>query len=195
MRREELIEAVSRQMPAKRWTHTLGVMETAVKLAGRYGADPDKAELAAILHDLAKGWPVDRQRSFAVERGLAGEELDYDPELLHAPIAAFVAETEYGVTDREVLDAIRYHTTGRERMTVLDKVVCLADYIEPGRNFPGVEDIRRLAESSLEEALVAGFDSTIAFLIERRKKIFPLTVAARNGLLIELESAALTKDK
>lgn len=195
MKRSELIEAVRRQMPEKRWSHTLGVMETAVKLANRFGADPDKAELAAILHDTAKYWPVERQRRIALEQGLAEEELHYDPELLHAPVGAYVAETEYGVKDREVLDAIRYHTTGRAKMTLLDKIVCLADYIEPGRNFPGVDDMRRLAEISLEEALVAGFDSTISFLISRRKKIFPLTVAARNGLLRELNSRAWSQDK
>lgn len=185
MQRNELIEAVKSGMPARRWSHTLGVMETAVRLAERYGADPARAELAAILHDAAKAWPIDEQRRFVMEHGLAQDELDYDPELLHAPIAAYLAETRYGITDREVLDAIRYHTTGRERMTLLEKVVCLADYIEPGRDFPGVHEIRRLAESNLEGALVAGFDGTISFLLARRKKIFPLTVAARNRLLEE----------
>jgi predicted HD superfamily hydrolase involved in NAD metabolism len=105
---------------------------------------------------------------------------------LHAEVAAFVAEQEYGINDPEVLDAIRYHTSGRVGMTLLDKIVCLADYIEPGRNFPGVDRIRELAEHNLEQALVAGFDSTITFLIEKQKVIFPLTVLARNDIVRRL---------
>ncbi|WP_411553249.1 bis(5'-nucleosyl)-tetraphosphatase (symmetrical) YqeK [Paenibacillus lautus] len=186
--RDVLIEAVSSQMPAKRWEHTQGVMETAVILAGRFGADPVKAELAAILHDVAKYWPVQKLHQMMVEHKLSEELLHYDKQLWHAEVGAFVAEHEYGVTDAEVLDAIRYHTSGRIGMTLLDKVVCLADYMEPGRDFPGVNNIRELANHSLEEALAAGFDSTIGHLLSRRQIIFPLTVLARNDLIKQLEA-------
>ncbi|ACX63996.1 MULTISPECIES: bis(5'-nucleosyl)-tetraphosphatase (symmetrical) YqeK [Bacillales] len=186
--RDELIEAVSSQMPAKRWEHTKGVMETAVILAGRFGADPVKADLAAILHDVAKYWPVQKLHQMMVEHKLSDELLHYDKQLWHAEVGAFVAEHEYGVTDAEVLDAIRYHTSGRIGMTLLDKVVCLADYMEPGRDFPGVNNIRELANHSLEEALAAGFDSTIGYLLSRRQIIFPLTVLARNDLIKQLEA-------
>lgn len=186
--RDVLIEAVSSQMPAKRWEHTKGVMETAVILAGRFGADPVKAELAAILHDVAKYWPVQKLHQMMVEHKLSEELLHYDKQLWHAEVGAFVAEHEYGVTDAEVLDAIRYHTSGRIGMTLLDKVVCLADYMEPGRDFPGVNNIRELANHSLEEALAAGFDSTIVHLLSRRQIIFPLTVLARNDLIKQLEA-------
>ena len=186
--RDELIEAVSSQMPAKRWEHTKGVMETAVILAGRFGADPVKAELAAILHDVAKYWPVQKLHQMMVEHKLSDELLHYDNQLWHAEVGAFVAEHEYGVTDAEVLDAIRYHTSGRIGMTLLDKVVCLADYMEPGRDFPSVNNIRELANHSLEEALAAGFDSTIGYLLSRRQIIFPLTVLARNDLIKQLEA-------
>ncbi|MGG3282917.1 bis(5'-nucleosyl)-tetraphosphatase (symmetrical) YqeK [Paenibacillus solani] len=186
--RDELIAAVSSQMPAKRWEHTQGVMETAVILADRYGADPVKAELAAILHDVAKYWPIQKLHQMMVENELSEELLHYDKQLWHAEVGAFVAEHEYGVTDVEVLDAIRYHTSGRVGMTLLDKVVCLADYMEPGRDFPGVNNIRELANHSLEGALAAGFDSTIGFLLSRRQIIFPLTVLARNDLIKQLEA-------
>ena len=186
--RDELIEAVSSQMPAKRWEHTKGVMETAVILAGRFGADPVKVDLAAILHDVAKYWPVQKLHQMMVEHKLSDELLHYDKQLWHAEVGAFVAEHEYGVTDAEVLDAIRYHTSGRIGMTLLDKVVCLADYMEPGRDFPGVNNIRELANHSLEEALAAGFDSTIGYLLSRRQIIFPLTVLARNDLIKQLEA-------
>lgn len=185
--REQLIGIVSGQMPAKRWKHVEGVMLTAVELARRYGADPVKADLAALLHDLVKFWPVERQEAVIRENGLNAELLDHDKQLLHAEVAAFISQRDYGVDDPEVLDAIRYHTSGRVGMTQMDKIVCLADYIEPGREFPGVERIRELAEVSLEEALLAGFDSTISFLLEKKKAIFPLTVLARNDLIAQLK--------
>ncbi|WP_138493304.1 bis(5'-nucleosyl)-tetraphosphatase (symmetrical) YqeK [Paenibacillus pinistramenti] len=190
--RDELIKAVSGQMPEKRWKHTEGVMASAVELAERYGADPVKADLAALLHDVAKYWPIDRQESVVRDNAAAGlnqELLEYDKQLLHSEVGAFVAEKDYGITDREVLDAIRYHTSGRVGMTKMDKIICLADYIEPGRDFPGVDIIRDLAKNSLEEALVAGFDSTISFLLQQRKIIFPMTVLARNDLVRQLAAA------
>lgn len=194
MDREQMMKEVQSRMPDRRWRHTLGVMETAAALAVRFGADPAKAELAALLHDLAKHWPVEEQVAVlegAERPGLfpASLLLAHDAALLHAPVAAIVAETHYGVADEEVLDAIRYHTTGRERMTLLDKVLCLADYIEPGRHFPGVDDMRRLAETDVNRALLAGFDSTISFLIQKGKKLFPLSILARNGLLDEIAAA------
>lgn len=186
--RDKLIEAVSSQMPEKRWIHTQGVMDTAVKLAERYGADPQKADLAAILHDVAKYWPVQQLRDILTKNRLNDELLRHDKQLWHAEVGAFVAERDYGVSDPEVLDAIRYHTSGREGMTLLEKIVCLADYIEPGRDFPGVNNIRELANHSLEEALAAGLDSTISLLVSRRQIIYPLTVLARNDLIKQLEA-------
>ena len=186
--REQLIEAVSSQMPEKRWIHTQGVMDTAVRLAEQYGADPVKADLAAILHDVAKYWPVQRLRDVLSENRLNDELLQHEKQLWHAEVGAFVAEKDYGITDPEILDAIRFHTSGRVGMTLLDKVVCLADYIEPGRDFPGVHNIRELANHSLDEALAAGFDSTISFLVSRRQIIYPLTVLARNDLIKQLEA-------
>ncbi len=182
--REELIAAVSAGMPSKRWKHVEGVMESAVILAKRYGADPVKADLAALLHDLAKFWPIEEQEAIIRDNGLNADLLRHDKQLLHAEVGAFISKRDYGVEDEEVLDAIRYHTSGREGMTLLDKIVCLADYIEPGREFPGVEKIRELAETSLEDALVAGFDSTLSFLLEKGKPIFPLTLLARNDLIV-----------
>ena len=187
MNLEALREATRAQMPEKRWKHTLGVVDTAVRLARKYGGDEAKAELAALLHDYAKAWPVERQAQVIRERHLPLELLEYDKELWHAHAGAWTVREEHGVDDEEVLDAIRYHTSGRERMTLTDKIVCLADYIEPGRDFPGVERIRKLAERDLEAALVAGFDSTLAHLIEKGKRIFPLTVMARNGLIDEIK--------
>ncbi|UVI32041.1 bis(5'-nucleosyl)-tetraphosphatase (symmetrical) YqeK [Paenibacillus spongiae] len=191
MNRNEMIESVRAEMPERRWIHTVGVMETAVILAKRFGADPETAETAAILHDVAKYWPTSKMELIIRQEGLPADLLDYDKELWHAPVGAFAAERDYGVTDIIILDAIRYHTSGRERMTLMDKIVCLADYMEPGRDFPGVHKIRELAEHNVDKALIAGFDSTITFLLERGKRIYPLTVAARNDLIRTVREAEL----
>ncbi|MGO4346531.1 bis(5'-nucleosyl)-tetraphosphatase (symmetrical) YqeK [Paenibacillus sp. MCAF9] len=183
MNREQMIEKVRAEMPERRWLHTQGVMETAVILANRFGEDAVRAELAAILHDVSKYWNVDRMQKVIRDQALPAELLLYDKELWHAPVGAWVAEHEFGVADTEVLDAIRYHTSGRRGMSKLEKIVCLADYMEPGRDFPGVDKIRELSEHSLDQALLAGFNSTISFLLEKGKRIFPLTIEARNSLL------------
>ncbi len=183
MNREQMIDKVKAEMPERRWLHTQGVMETAVILAERFGEDPVRAELAAILHDVAKYWKVERMEKVIRDQALPSELLDYDKELWHAPVGAWVAEHEYGISDAGVLDAIRYHTSGRRGMTKLEKIVCLADYMEPGRDFPGVSNIRELSEQFLDQALLAGFNSTISFLLEKGKRIFPLTIEARNDLL------------
>lgn len=184
MDRNEMMAAVKAEMPERRWQHTLGVMETSIVLANRFGGDPERAERAAILHDVAKYWATSRMETIIKEQQLPQELLAYDKELWHAPVGAFVAERDFGVTDPEILDAIRYHTSGREGMTLMDRIVCLADYMEPGRDFPAVAHIRALAEHSLEKALVAGFDSTIGYLLQQGRRIFPLTVAARNDLIL-----------
>jgi predicted HD superfamily hydrolase involved in NAD metabolism len=186
MNLDSLREATRSQMPDKRWKHTLGVVDTAVLLARRFGGNPEKAELAALLHDYSKAWAIDRMEGIIREEGLPEDILIFDKELWHAHVGAWAVRKEHGIVDEEVLDAIRYHTSGREKMTQLDKIVCLADYIEPGRDFPGVSKMRKLAEHSMEEALVAGFDSTIELLIERGRRIFPLTVLARNDLVHQL---------
>ncbi|OXS62548.1 HD domain-containing protein [Cohnella sp. CIP 111063] len=187
MNLDKLREATRAQMPDKRWRHTLGVVDTAIELAKRYGGDPAQAELAALLHDYSKAWAIERMEAVIRLHGLPAELLEHDKELWHAHVGAWAVRAEHGIDDEEVLDAIRYHTSGREGMTKLDKIVCLADYIEPGRNYPGVEIIRERAEHSMEEALVAAFGSTIGVLIERGKRIFPLTVLARNDLIMQMK--------
>lgn len=189
MNREAMIESVKAEMPERRWLHVQGVMATSIELANRFGADPVRTELAAILHDVTKYWPTARMEQIIREEQLPQELLDYDKELWHAHVGAFIAERDYGVTDPEILDAIRYHTSGRVGMTLLEKIVCLADYMEPGRDFPGVNKIRSEAEHSVEKALLAGFDSTVTFLVEKGKRIFPLTVLARNDMVRQVMEA------
>lgn len=181
---EELIESVKKQMDERRLRHTLGVARTAKELAKRFGADPQKAEIAAILHDYCKQWPEEKIRK-AIEKMADRPEdlLLYSKEIWHGPAAAEIVHHELGIDDEEILNAIRYHTTGRVHMGLLEKVVCLADYIEPGRKYPGVDEIRRQALSDLDQALVTAFGNTISFLAQHKEKIYPLTFLTYNNLV------------
>ena len=125
-----------------------------------------KAELAAIFHDYAKFRPKDEMKQIIVDQNMAKELLDFHSELWHAPVGAYLVEKEAGITDRDILDAIAYHTTGRIGMTVLEKVVYLADYIEPGRSFPGVDEVRELATKSLDKAMIQAVQKYDCFFNE-----------------------------
>jgi len=181
MNETEIMKKVQSVLSERRFQHVEGVAEAADLLAKRFGCDPLQARLAAWVHDYAREWPVDRWHVTARERGIDEAFLEV-AETLHGPIVAEMLGEEFGIEDAGIADAVRYHTTGRVGMTLLEKVVCLADYIERGRSFPGVEELRRLAEEDLDLALATAFDGTIRVLLDRQKPIFPLTVLARNDL-------------
>ena len=190
---EKIKLQLSGKLKSGRYKHTLGVVGTAKKLAKRWGADPEKAETAALLHDCAKGMNLKEMQQAAVQA-----KLDADPEvfesaaLLHAPVGAWIASTEYGVTDPEILSAIASHTIGGTAMSTLDKIIFLADYIEPGRDTPGVEKIRRDAKKDLNQAVLEAMSGTISYLAASGARIYPKTVEARNALISEMKQ---NKDK
>lgn len=183
MKREEALKIVSEQMPEHRYLHTIGVMETALELAGLYNADKKQAQLAAIFHDYAKYRPKDEMKALIVEQGMPDLLLQYNTELWHAPVGAYLVEKEAGITDEAVLNAIRYHTSGRVGMTRLEKIIYLADYIEPGRHFPGVDEVRELARIDLEKALIKAVQNTIIFLMKKNQPVYPDTFHTYNDLV------------
>ncbi len=183
MNREKALEIVKKQLTKHRYEHTLGVMETAVQLAGKYGTDKKRAELAAIFHDYAKFRDKEEMKLIIQQQQLGDELLQFNSELWHAPVGAYLVEKEAEITDLEILDAIRYHTSGRPNMTCLEKVIYLADYIEPGRHFPGVEEVREMAEENLEQALLQAIKNTIHFLLKKNQRVFPLTILTYNDLI------------
>lgn len=187
MEREAALNLVKEQLTEHRYVHTLGVAETAVKLAKQYGADEKKAELAAIFHDYAKFRPKDEMKEIIVTHGLPKDLLDYNSELWHAPAGAYLVKQEAGITDQDILDAIRYHTSGRPGMTKLEKIIYLADYIEPGRHFPGVDEVRELAKSNLDEALIKAVQNTILFLMKKNQPVYPETFYTYNDLVTNKE--------
>lgn len=183
MDRDRLMTAVKRELKDERFQHTLRVVETAKQLAKRFGADAKKAEIAAILHDYSKCWSRDTLRQWIVERNLGKDLLEYGSQLWHAFVGAEAVHDRLGIEDEDILNAIRYHTTGRVAMTPLEKVIWLADYIEPGRQFPGLEDVRALVDEDLDRALFHALNQTILFLLKHDRPLHPLTVDARNDLL------------
>jgi len=160
--------------------HVGGVVETSLRFAERCGVDKGQAELAALLHDMCKEWPPERQAE-VLRRHRDTLWLDYDENLWHAPCASYAARELFGVEDVLVLEAIYYHTTGRASMSPLDLILWVADYVEPSRDFSGVEAARALAEVNLEGAFCFGMRDTILDLVWEGRRIFPLALDAYNA--------------
>lgn len=152
---EEIKTKIKQNLNAPRYEHTIGVMNTAQALAKRYQVDEKKAILAGLLHDCAKR---------------------IAPGVEHAKMGAELAKKEYGITDSDILDAITCHTTGRPNMSMLDKILYIADYIEPGRKeAPRLEEMRQLAFEDLEECLYLILEDTLSYLQTRDIEIDPMT--------------------
>lgn len=179
---KEIETDLSNKLSKKRFIHTLGVVNSAMYLAKKYGANIEDAHLAALLHDCAKEIPLLEMRDLVADLP-CDQDMLHSGDLLHGLAGMVLANTQYGVTNPDILEAIRVHTTGKENMSKLDKIIFLADYIEPNRKFPGVNDIRLAAEQSLDAGVLCGFDMTIRHLIDSGDSIYPLTILSRNDLL------------
>ncbi len=164
----------------ERYIHTMGVVKTAVKMAEFYNVDKNKAYAAALLHDCAKDYPADMKRRFCKEFHVPVDEIMLNQiDLTHSFLGAEVAKREYGVTDEEILDAIRFHTTGRINMTMLEKIIFIADYIEPKRkSFDGLEKARELAFIDTDKAMKFILEEVIEYIKERKMQLHPLSLEA-----------------
>lgn len=168
----------------KRYAHCLGVAKTAVYLAEKYGADPKKAEIAGLLHDITKNLSNSEQIVYCRENGipLDGNEL-LAPQVIHAKTAEFFVRTELGLSDEEILSAIRYHTTGRAEMTLLDKIIYVSDFIEPTRDYSDVDHYRALADENLDTALLEGLKWIICNAVTNNKPMHPAAIEMFNNLV------------
>ena len=173
------------RLPEKRYRHSLGVAATAARLASKNKVDPEQARLAGLLHDYARDLPGRELLALAAGAGLVTCELERRlPVLLHGPVGALLIKQDLGLTDRAILQAVARHTVGAVAMTTLDKIIYLADAIEPERRFPGVEELRRLASMDLDQALLKAFESSIFYLLGKGQPLHPATVEARNYILL-----------
>jgi len=180
---DEHLRACSLSMvKAKRIRHILGTEQEAVKLALRWGADVVHARRAAILHDCTKYWPLEQHLRCCMQYGVELDELERQSEkLLHSKTGACMARYVFGEPD-EVFSAIYYHTTGRADMTLLEKILYIADYMEPNRDFEGVEEMRRLAYEDIDAAILMGCEMSIAEMEEKGYVLHEHTRQARDWL-------------
>lgn len=172
---------IEKNLSEKRKKHVYGVAATAEKLAVKYGGDKEKARTAALFHDMFRSTPTEVLNMYVRQLGMDSVYLD-NANLAHGPIAAFVMEREYGIGDADLLNAVRYHTTGRSGMSLLEKILYLADAIEPGRDYPGVEKGRELAEHSLDAACLFCMEHSIQYINERGLFLHEDTIKARDDL-------------
>lgn len=165
------------ELCADRYEHTLGVMYTAEALAMRYGQDMTKAAVAGLLHDCAKCIPNGQKIRLCKKHGIEISEMEEkNPSLLHAKLGAYMAKKVYGVEDEEIISAIRWHTTGKPDMSMLDMIVYMADYIEPNRDkAPNLKEIRKLTFENIEEAMYQVLEGTLLYLSDRPEAIDPAT--------------------
>lgn len=185
MQESEIKYSLQQKLTPKRYKHSLGVSETAGMLAERFGAAADQARLAGLLHDCARDFSDEELLQAALRLGFDVTVLErHMPVLLHAPLGAVIAQKQYQVSDAAVCQAICLHTTGGPGMTMLDKILYLADVIEPGRNFSGVDTLRQMAEQDLEKAVLAALDQSILYMVHKAGAIHPDTILARNEILL-----------
>lgn len=181
----EAVAIVRARLSAGRFQHCLNVAQVARELAEIYGVNQEQAYLTGILHDYAKDLQADGLLLIAEEHSLIGDETERQaPDLLHAPVGAYLLAQELGLQDGEILEAVRVHTLGSLSMSPLDKIIFLADMIEPSRDmYPDLERLRQLSRYDLDQAMLLGLESTIRYCLERRVVLHPSTVAVRNIFL------------
>ncbi len=177
---EQMCEKLRSSLSIKRYIHTLGVMEEAKKLARVYGVSEEKAEIAGLLHDCAKDYPNQLKINLCKEYHVKLDDfLLNQPELIHSFLGAEVAKRVYQVQDSEILNSIKYHTTGKPDMSALEKIIYVADGIEPNRkDTEFIKNIRELAYEDLDKAFSCMLKDTIRHLKKRRINIYYLTVEA-----------------
>ncbi len=185
-----MLEKLRTMVDEKRFIHSIGVRDTAEMLAKQYSVDTEKARIAGLLHDCAKNIPKDTAVEMCRAAGITLKPVCFvERGLIHPYLGAHIAKVEFGISDKEILDAIYYHTTGHEDMPPLTKIVYLSDLIEPSRQIPNVEALRALAMEDIDEALIRCINATITHVLGKGSVLDLDTVAARNFLVQRKRSA------
>ena len=179
--RKELIAKVKEQVSEKRFKHILGVEQAALELARANDYELEKASVAALVHDYAKERSDSEFKALIVQTGLEQDLLNWNNFIWHGVVGAEIIKKELKITDEEILNAVRRHTVGAKEMTMLDQIVYVADYIEPGRDFPGVDQARQLAAESLRAAVEFETKHTLLYLMNNNKTIYPAAILTYNA--------------
>lgn len=182
---EDLLAWLKSNLSEKRYIHSIGTAECAKDLAERFGQNPDKAYMAGLLHDCAKCFPNEKLMEI-IENNLHVEKVELmNYKTLHAPVSAFIAKNDFGVEDDEILSAIRWHTLGKIDMTDFEKIIFLADKVEPKtRDKEYLDEVREYLneEDGLNKAMLKCYKETIKSLVKRDLKICPVTIDIYNNL-------------
>lgn len=188
----KLQHTLKKELDEDRYQHTLGVMYTSASMAMRYGADITQALLAGLLHDCAKCIPGDKKIHLCEKYGLPVSDVEYEnPGLLHARLGAYLAEKKYHIHDQEIIHAISSHTTGRPGMSLLEKIVYIADYIEPGRReLPNMKEVRPLAFTNIDQCLYRILEDSLVYLNSRNISVDPMTQKTYDYYKNELKKEA-----
>lgn len=182
---QQFEEIIRTRLSGYRFHHSLCVAKEARRLALRYGADPDKAYTAGILHDIMKDTPGEVQRQLLAQFGAVLDPVEQkSPTLWHARTGEVFLHHILGIEDPEILSAVRYHTTGRAGMTLPEKILFVADFTSADRDYPDVDVMRRLADESLEKAILYGVDYTIRYLMDEGRMVHPDTVNLYNDIVL-----------
>ncbi len=187
---KKIRKSMEKKLDAKRFEHTLGVAYTACALAMCYDVDINKAQTAGLLHDCAKCLSDEKRLEICEKHHIKMTEIEQrNPFLLHAKAGSYIAMKKFGVHDQDIINAILNHTTGRPGMSDLEKIIYIADYIEPGRKqAPNLKEVRKLAFENLDKALIKILEDTLSYLQESKNEIDPMTRETYNyykGILTE----------
>lgn len=178
------------RLTEKRYLHSLAVADEAVRLAKKYGADPDKAYLAGLLHDCMKDAPKEEMLQTIERFGIILTDIEKSsPKLWHAIAGACFVRRQLDIEDGEIVRAIRYHTTARKDMSLLEKILYLADFTSSDRDYPGAEDMRKAVDAGLEKAMTEALTFTIVDLAQSGHAIHPDTIGAYNQIMLQKAEA------
>lgn len=181
---EQALALIESRLSLRRYEHSVQVARVARKMARDFGLDEEKAYITGLLHDYAKGLSGAELLNIAQEHQLLQDEIERQvPDLLHAIVGAHLLEREGIVLDGEILHAIRVHTLGAEQMSDFDKIIFLADMVEPGRDYPGLQRLQCLAGRDLDQAMLFALDSTISYCLQQGRLLHPKTIKVRNYFL------------
>ena len=185
---KDKIAFLEQHLSKKRFQHSCNVARAAKQLAQRYGADQEKAYFAGLLHDICKEQPFEEQRELMLAGDFAPDEAElHSRKLWHGIAGAYFIQTEFDVTDRDILNAVRFHTVGREGMSLLEEIIYIADMISDERDYKGVTKMRKLAFEDLQAAMLTALTDAIGSVLKKGGMIPQYTIAAYNSYLLSAQ--------